>query len=159
MSAETPLRHGSPRGVRLGLILLITPWLLHARAPESGAQTITSVSAPATLVINTAVAGSPPGSSTESGSVRVQTPGGKNVLYKVTASTSALPTGLTLTVSLSGIGTSLGTQTLGSTTVDLADGIGRNVDLTGTLTYTLTATTSAPLGSGSRSVTLSLVQY
>lgn len=118
-----------------------------------------AVSAPSvSLTVNAAVAGSAPtavSSSTTTWAVTTNQTGAK-----ITGSiASAMPSGLTLTVSLSAPtgGSSAGTQTLGTAAVDLVTGITKLNQSSLGITYSLSATSAAGVVvAASRTVTFTI---
>lgn len=154
MSSSAPHRRRSA-GALLAFVCLA------ALPGAAQAQTFTSTSNPAKLLISTTTAGpgSGPVTATQSGQVSISTPG-KSQTYKITARlSSAMPAGTTLTIEIPGVGTSLGQVTLGTTAVDVVTGIGRNTTASPAVTYRLTGPLSAGSSAGTRDVTLSLVVY
>lgn len=74
------------------------------------------------------------------------------------AITPAMPSGLTLKINLASTGgTSAGDVTLGTTAASLVTAIAKNTKETKTITYTLSADKNADPGSGTTTVTLTIV--
>lgn len=121
-------------------------------------DTLTISGNPGPLVINTAIAGSAPGSvSDNSTSYRVSTTSKRTLTGKIN---SAMPNGVTLQVSCavpSG-GTSSGLQTMGTTAKTLGTNINSLVPLTNyTITYRLNANVrAAPVSNQTRTFTLTV---
>jgi hypothetical protein len=142
--------------------IVLAVLVLCARA--AFAQTLTTAGTPGLLRINTAVAGSEPIAVSTSGGTYTLTTPTPNRTYAITGQVNAnLPTGVTLTVSLAAPGqgsVSLGAVALDVTGRNLVTGIRKNMSVTQSITYQLSATAAAgvvPLSS--RTVTLTIIQY
>jgi hypothetical protein len=110
------------------------------------------------LIVNAAVAGSPPTTATSSGITWAVTT--NQTAAKINASIpSNMPVGLTLSANLGAPGgaTSTGTQSLSTTAIDLVTGITKLNSSGLSLTYSLDATTAAGVvASGTRVVTFTI---
>ena len=167
------LRHSVTRATALAATILMslvaTTVAPRVTAAQTASQVVTfevtpinqlAVSGnPAPLIINTAAAGNAPTSVTSSATTWAVTT--NEIGKKVTASlNSALPSGVTLAVSLGAPGTasSAGNVTLGTSAVDVVTGLTK-LNASGlTLSYTLAATAAAGIvASDTRTVTFTLV--
>ncbi|HJQ19296.1 MAG TPA: hypothetical protein VJ867_03035 [Gemmatimonadaceae bacterium] len=138
--------------------------LLVLASRTAASQTITVGGNPSALTVTTAVAGSEPNPVSSSTQYTITTPNAANRTYKVTAQLNAnMPTGVTLTATMTNPGggaVNNSNVTLSTTAADMVTTIPRNVNFTGTISYTLTATVSAGVvSSTSRTVTLTILQF
>lgn len=151
--------------VFLLIVFLNFPLLAATTTTRTVTITVSSINSlgvtgpPGTLAITSAVAGSQPTDATDaSTSYRVST---NNTNRRITGQITTggdMPTGLTLKISLdaTGIGTSVGQQTLISTAaVNLVTAITQIYGIK-VITYTLSATVAAGEVSGSRTITLTV---
>jgi hypothetical protein len=123
------------------------------------AQTLTMGAAPATIHINTAVAGQQPTAGPGTTTFSVKTNGTNR---RITAHlTSAPPSGITITITATapgGKGTSVGPVVLSTTPQDIVTGIPNTGNVSGTITYSVSTTVATGVvAATSRSVTLTLV--
>lgn len=168
MHRHVPLHTDIPRAARrlAAAVALLVPGALGAQTATQlvtlEVQAINQIAVsgnPGALVISTAAAGSAPTSATSSTTTWALTTNETN--KKVTASlSSALPSGVTLSLQLAapGASASAGSVALGTSAVDLVTGIG-TLNASGlAVTYTLSATAAAGVvPSTTRTVTLTLV--
>jgi len=113
---------------------------------------------PGPLIINTATAGQQPTDATDTSTTYAITTNGTG--KKITgAIDTAMPTGVTLKINLLAPtgATSAGNVVLGIIAADLVTGISQVAESGLTITYTLSATVAATPGSGTRTVTLTIV--
>lgn len=109
------------------------------------------------LIINTAVAGSEPGSATSTGATWAVTTNQTGA--KITAAINLnMPSGITLTATLGAPAgaTSAGAKALSTTTVDMVTGITKQAASGLAISYQLDATAAAGVQSGSRTVTYTI---
>ena len=127
------------------------------------AQTLSVSGSPASLVVNTAIAGQPPTSDNDATTTYTVKAQNKNSPIKITGRlNSAMPPGVTLTISMQAPGgaTSNGTVTLDATTRDLVGNISNTNAQTRSITYTLSATAAAGVvPPQSRTVTLTITAW
>ena len=137
----------------LGFACAIAALVAHSASAQTATQTVTfqvnavnqiAVTGAPTLIITTAVAGSPPTSATSAGNTWAVTTNQTGA--KITASIPvAMPAGLTLSANLAAPagGTSAGLLPIGTVAVDLVTGITKVFAAGLSLTYQLDATAAA----------------
>ena len=134
--------------------------LLCFYAAASRGQTLSVSGSPGALVINTAIAGSPPTSDNDAASTYTVKAQNKTHPLKITARlNAAMPPGVTLTANFQAPtgATSDGTVTLDATDRELVGNITNTTAQTKGITYTLSATAAAGVVTPqSRTVTLTL---
>jgi hypothetical protein len=156
--------------LRIRQLVATTALLLCFGAAGASAQTATQTASfqvdtideisvsgdPATLVINSATAGSAPNSATNAATSYAVTTNVSN--RKITAAIDlAMPSGLTLNVSLAApSGATSTARNLTATAQDVVTGISTLNESGLTITYTLSATSAAAPQSGSRTVTYTI---
>jgi hypothetical protein len=132
-------------------------------ASMAGAQTLSVSGSPASLVINTAIAGQPPTSDSDAATTYTVKAQNRQVPVKITGRlNAAMPPGVTLTINMAppGGAVSNGTVTLDATTRDLVGDITNTNAQTRSITYTLSATAAAGVvPPQSRTVTLTITAW
>ena len=135
--------------------------LISSRPATAQSVTVFKVPvSPATMTINTAVAGSQPTAVTDASTTYTVSVKQADAPQHITAQIDAsmpLGTTLSITMTLSSGGTGSGPQLLSTTPVTVVGNISRVNGSSGSITYTFSATAAAGVVSGQRFVTFTLV--